>query len=377
MDLSLISGGERIIQVVGESGSGLSLLARYLHERVPGTAVMRQDAEAHVTYLRDTVIEEVCIGLEQRGIARDEMLARAEAMLAAAGLSHLTERNPSTLSGGETRRLAFAAVAILDPDVLVLDDPFAGLDADSARLIRAFLARSRPQVVVLGHTFHHDLGGQCLSLIDATLSTTTPPTTTVELPLPVEPSGDLLDLGVVGARRGGRRGLFSRARSDEFTLEPVRVVANPGAVVWLRGPNGAGKTTLLRALAGLDGAHPPVEAALALQRSADQVAESTVGEFLGSVDLARARGFDPEEHPLDLSARDLRLAQLAQVFAYNRPLVLLDEPDVGLDTLGRTRAHAEIAAGLSRGAAIVLTCHDPSFVAEMGQYAGVEELELG
>ncbi|WJY67790.1 ATP-binding cassette domain-containing protein [Corynebacterium auris] len=378
MDVSLIEGAGRVVQVVGESGAGLSLCARTLHERLPGVAVMRQDAVAHVSFLRETVIEEVCIGLEQRGVAPAEMQRRAERMLAVSDLAELAERNPATLSGGQTRRLAFACVAVLEPETLVLDEPFAGLDADSTSRLAAHLRSTQSRVVLLGHEFVEEVGGTRLSLLDATLTATTPPLAPLQLPQPVHAAGAPLDLGEVGARRGGgKRRWFKPRPQPEFVLDPVRVPARPGAVVWLQGGNGSGKTSLLRALAGLDGAPAPrVPASLALQRAADQVAEATVGQFVGSEQLARERGFDPGEHPLDLSARNLRLAQLAQVFAQHRPLVLLDEPDVGLDASGRAAAHAEIAAGLRRGAAVVLTCHDESFVGEVGRYAGVEKLAL-
>ncbi|SDS20561.1 ATP-binding cassette domain-containing protein [Corynebacterium timonense] len=376
MDLTPLERAGRLVQVVGESGSGLSLLARTLHERVPRVAVLRQDAAAHVSFLRETVVEEVCVGLEQRGVGRAEMQRRARALLEVTGLANLSERNPATLSGGQTRRLAFACVAVLDPDTLVLDDPFAGLDADSTSRIAAYLCSIPARVILLGHEYVEEVGGTRLSLLDATLTTSTPPCVPLQLPQPVSASGAAIDLGEVGATRGGGTRRWWKPRPQpSFVLEPVRVVARPGRVLWLRGGNGSGKTSLLRALAGLDGAPAPrVPTSLALQRSADQVAEATVGSFVGSERLAQARGWDPEEHPLDLSARNLRLAQLAQVFAQDRPLVLLDEPDVGLDTTGRSAAHAEIAAGLRRGAAVVITCHDAEFVAQVRRYAQVEEL---
>ena len=112
-----------------------------------------------------------------------------------------------------------------------------------------------------------------------------------------------------------------------------------------------------------------VGARLVMQRAADQLAESTVGQFVGDPDVTASLGFDPETHPLDLPAAHLRLAQLAQVFAQQRPLVLLDEPDVGLDSASRDRAHALISAGLHRGQAVIFTCHDESFAEEVGEYS--------
>lgn len=381
------------IEIIGNSGSGMTTLANQIHETWPNAAVVGQDPIAHVTYLRDTVIEEVAIGLEQHGVPPEEMQTRCEAILAAAGLDELAERNPTKLSGGQTRRLAIAAVAILEPEVLVLDDPFAGLDPDSAARI-ATLLRSLPSKLVLLGT-RPRMAGEFFTLIDASLQPHTQPPVAPVLPARVTPPNlPALDLGEVAATRGGVKRKWWQFRGAEepiFTAGPIYLVARPGEVVWLRGANGAGKTTLLRALAGLDG-NPGLEkthgitVSLALQRAADQLAESTVRAFVDSDEalsrLAEPIGslpgiaVDPDSHPLDLPAAHLRLAQLAQVFAQGHQLVLLDEPDVGLDGPGRDRAHALIAGALANGQAIIMTCHDGSFVTETAIYADTRERKL-
>jgi len=365
----------RTVEVIGNSGAGLTTLAAQAHNEWAGVAVVQQDATAHVSYLRDTVIEEVALGLEQRGTPTPEMQRRCERILSAAGLTELAERHPAQLSGGQTRRLAIAAIAVLEPDILLLDDPFAGLDPTSARAITHLLEALPSRIVVLGN--RPRLSGAKLSLIDGILSPSPPPTHETSLPPRVEPTGEPIDLGAITATRGGkpRRWWQFRANEDpEFTVGPIHLTVRPGQAVWLRGDNGAGKTTLLRAMAGLDG-NPGLAlgVSLALQRAADQLAESTVGEFIGDPDAVAALGLDPETHPLDLPAAHLRLAQLAQVFAQKRPLVFLDEPDIGLDAPSRDRAHALIAEGLRTGQAVIFTCHDATFAAEVGEYAVVVE----
>lgn len=366
------------VEVIGNSGAGLTTLAAQAHNEWAGAAVVQQDATAHVSYLRDTVIEEVALGLEQRGTPTLEMQRRCERILSAAGLTDLSERHPAQLSGGQTRRLAIAAVAVLEPDILLLDDPFAGLDPTSATHIIRLLEALPSRIVVLGN--RPRLDAATLSLIDGILSPSPLPTHEPSLPPRVEPTGEPIDLGEITATRGGKPRKWWQFRSHkdpEFTAGPIHLTVRPGQAVWLRGDNGAGKTTLLRAMASLDG-NPGLAfgTSLALQRAADQLAESTVGEFVGDPDAVAALGLDPETHPLDLPAAHLRLAQLAQVFAQNRPLVLLDEPDVGLDTPSRDRALALIAEGLRSGQAVIFTCHDTSFATEIGEYAVVEELFL-
>ena len=385
MDLTLLRKTleqHRTVEVIGKSGAGLTTLAAQAHREWPGAAVVQQDATAHVSYLRDTVIEEVALGLEQRGTPIPEMRRRCEHILSAAGLTELAERHPAQLSGGQTRRLAIAAVAVLEPELLLLDDPFAGLDPTSARAIIDLLEALPSRIVVLNN--RPRLDSEVLWLIDGILSPTPPDQHARSLPARVEPTGDPIDLGEISATRGAGPRKWWQFRAGEqpvFAAGPIHLTVRPGGAVWLRGDNGAGKTTLLRAMAGLDG-NPGLKqthgigVSLALQRAADQLAESTVGEFVGDPDAVAALGLDPETHPLDLPAAHLRLAQLAQVFAQNRPLVLLDEPDVGLDAPSRDRAHALIAEGLRRGQAVIFTCHDETFAAEVGEYVGVTESEL-
>ena len=366
----------RTVEVIGNSGAGLTTLAAQAHNEWAGVAVVQQDATAHVSYLRDTVIEEVALGLEQRGTPIPEMQRRCEHILSDAGLTELAEHHPAQLSGGQTRRLAIAAVAVLEPELLLLDDPFAGLDPTSATHIIRLLEALPSRIVVLGNRPRLDAAK--LSLIDGILSPTSPPTHETSLPGRVEPTGDPIDLGEITATRGGAPRKWWQFRATEqptFTAGPIHLTVRPGQALWLRGDNGAGKTTLLRAMAGLEQTHG-LGVSLALQRAADQLAESTVGEFVADQDAVAALGLDPEAHPLDLPAAHLRLAQLAQVFAQHRPLVLLDEPDVGLDAPSRDRAHALIAQGLRRGQAVIFTCHDTSFAAEVGEYAVVDELFL-
>ncbi|MGV0394056.1 ABC transporter ATP-binding protein, partial [Corynebacterium riegelii] len=174
MDLTALKQAlstQKQVVVTGASGSGLSTLANQIHDTWPNAAVVGQDPIAHLTFLRDTVAEEVAIGLEQRGVPREEMTRRVNDMLARADLTELAERNPAKLSGGQTRRLAIACVAIIEPEILVLDDPFAGLDPDSAARIQSLLDSLPSRIVVLTSR-----GQGHFLLIDATLNPPTAPT---------------------------------------------------------------------------------------------------------------------------------------------------------------------------------------------------------
>ncbi|GAB3939753.1 ATP-binding cassette domain-containing protein [Corynebacterium tapiri] len=349
---------------VGTFADGIGELAEQLCSALPNAIHVFPDAACHLSLLRATVIEEVAYGLEQQGIAPEQLAQRARRALELVDLADCAEKDPRTLSGGQTRRLALASVLAWHTGPLVLDRCFEGLDAHSRQAL-ACLCRRWPEdvwiielrgVPELGIEPHW-IGGDHRALA---------------LPEEVEPSAPLRMVKSVEAHPAGKKRWW-RKLAAEPVIGPIDIPVQPGAVTHLAGPNGAGKTSLLRALAGLDVPVHHVPAVLAFQRARDQVLHHTFGLMLASDDRARSLGLDPEQHPLDAHSADLRVAQVASVCGANREIVLLDEPDTGLDLPGRERVHRIIADALRNGAALVLTCHDEDFLAEVSTYAQVRQ----
>ncbi len=80
-----------------------------------------------------TVREDVAFGPRNQGLSAHEVVRRVDATLTAVNANHLSDRPPFRLSGGEKRIVSIATVLAMSPEILVLDEPSAGLDPGSRR----------------------------------------------------------------------------------------------------------------------------------------------------------------------------------------------------------------------------------------------------
>jgi cobalt/nickel transport system ATP-binding protein len=152
-----IGAGDQAV-VLGSNGSGKSTLLRLLNGLLfPTAGVIRfngtdlterslanptfrtefrqrvgfvfQNADAQL--FNATVFEEIAFGPRQLGLSDAEVTGRVHDILAFLGIAHLAERPPFRMSGGEKRKVAIASVLSMNPDVLLFDEPFLGLDPRS------------------------------------------------------------------------------------------------------------------------------------------------------------------------------------------------------------------------------------------------------
>ncbi len=149
------------VALLGANGAGKTTLLRTLvggvvpaagRVRVDGLGAPRperlcgrvgllfQNPERH--FFEETVAQEVAFSLRRLGAHPARVRARVEQILAACGVSELAERSPLRLSFGEQHRVAAAAVLAPSPPVLLLDEPFAGVDPAWRRRLLALLAEA-------------------------------------------------------------------------------------------------------------------------------------------------------------------------------------------------------------------------------------------
>ena len=165
-DLTLtLAAGQRVL-LLGPSGSGKSTLALALAGLIPAVVeaqvrgelqparragVLFQDPEAQFCLF--TVDEEVAFGLENRCVPPAEMPPRIARALDRAGLAVPFGHPIHALSGGQKQRLALAGVLVLEPDVLILDEPTAQLDSAGRALVleNLWALDRRTTVLVVEH----------------------------------------------------------------------------------------------------------------------------------------------------------------------------------------------------------------------------------
>jgi NitT/TauT family transport system ATP-binding protein len=138
----LLAPASGAVRIFGQSLGGLNAQAGYLFQ-------------ADALFPWKTALDNVAIGLEIAGIARDEALARAQDWLTSVGLGAFAGRYPHMLSGGQRKRVGLAQVLIRNPKILLMDEPFGPLDAQTRQVMGNLLldlwSKDRKAVLFVTH----------------------------------------------------------------------------------------------------------------------------------------------------------------------------------------------------------------------------------
>lgn len=104
-----------------------------LSEWVLNVGLAFQNPFNQITGAKYTVFEEIAFGLENIGVPRNEMKERVDRALEMTGISDLADRSPYSLSGGQQQRVALTSILVMEPKVLVLDEPTSQMDPIGTR----------------------------------------------------------------------------------------------------------------------------------------------------------------------------------------------------------------------------------------------------
>ena len=446
-----IAPGERVL-VLGPSGSGKSTLMGGLAGLLGGAeegeatgtltvdgvapaeargrvGLLMQDPEAQVVLAR--VGDDVAFGMENLGVAREEIWPRVENSLEAVGLSVPLDHSTTELSGGQKQRLALASILAMGPGLLLLDEPTANLDPSGVAEVRAavekVVERTGATVVVVEHRVDvwASLVDRVIVVADGAIAADGP------LDEVLAQQGDAMrERGIwlpgddVAAEVGPAPEVAPAsseatpiARVTDLTIgydasAPVRsgidLMIERGVSTCIVGANGAGKSTFALTLAGL---LPPLEGTVEVETSdgtrgdphewsskqllgrMSMVFQEPEYQFLAATvaeELAigpRAAGMSEEEiaplvdehlealgltalaraNPMTLSGGEKRRLSVATALISAPELLILDEPTFGQDRGTWLGLVRLLRAALERGVTLVSITHDPAFVAAMGQ----------
>lgn len=442
-DISFDLDAGELLLVAGSSGSGKTTLARCINGLIPrsykgdlkgtvriyGKEVAEMNpakiAQSVGTLLQDPerqvvgayVANELAFGLENLGIVRTEMIQRIKTTLDHLGIGHLYDRDTYHLSGGEKQKVALGGALVMDPSILLLDEPLASLDPVSARdalLLFRRLADEGKTVIIVEHRVEDVLTidpDKVIYIEDGKVHYCGSPkglvdhidyrqvklhaSVTIKLakndPKPefasaISPNDDTKPVILF-------ENVAFRYEEGPMVLQDINLEIRKGDIIALLGPNGVGKTTLVKHTIGL---LKPTEGQVIVngekthEKSVAQLAHTigyvfqnprymlfapTVNEELafGPSNLGKNKeaieksveeavtmlnlGGNEKFAPLALSFGQQKRVSIAAIVSMGSKVLLMDEPTAGQD-YWNYRAFMEGILSVPHFDAVVFITHD-------------------
>ncbi|MBQ3431168.1 MAG: ABC-F family ATP-binding cassette domain-containing protein [Clostridia bacterium] len=429
-----LEAGEMLL-ICGKNGCGKSTLLRSIKQevapkgqiagsiRVNGTCqILFQDCDKNIIFR--TAYEDLIFPACNYGLPEEEIERKADEVLALFGISHLKHRNTATLSGGEKQMLSLAALLILEPDLLLLDEPLSQLDEEAKQtfLQKLMLIKNRGTAIIIAEhstdtllqhsekvlIFEHDSNTvftkeslhTALSFpnfpayiylqkkLGLPLHTFTPAEAVKSLAqikedIVISP----LALPACGEKAYIRCEHVRFAYEDAPVLEDVSFSLRQGEIAFLCGKNGAGKSTLLSLICGFlkpDSGEIQIEGGHKLGYLAQDPTFSFLKDTLGEDYryVLKKNKLPPEtidtnfetneiftdlkahlaQNPLDLSGGERAKAAMLKLLLIERDIMILDEPEKHLDTDSMAELSAIIRALASEGCSFIIVSHSPDFI---------------
>ncbi|MFX1319840.1 MAG: ABC transporter ATP-binding protein [Promethearchaeota archaeon] len=385
-----------------------------IHDLAKSVSLIQQDPDSQFVTLN--VTNEVAFGLENFQHSPETIEPRIEWALRAANAENLQSRNTHTLSGGEKQKVIISSFIALQSPVLILDEPTARLDPQTATEVLTTLQQLHNQgatILVIEHRIQPFLSSasRVLLMNEGTITYDGSPTQLSTDPAPLNDLGVYLQPSIFSEAIQQRaqpereilrvRGLtFTYPRIEEQVsprpaLENLTFSLHPGEIIALMGANGSGKSTLLLQLMGLlapdagavhlnqQNIHAQPVSQLArqigfiFQNPLHQIFASTVKEEVllatKHLGLSESREIElraeqlicnfgllkyQDQSPYTLSLGEQRRLTIASILVHKPQVLLLDEPFIGQDYRNVHRLMSVIRSEAAQGTTVLLATHD-------------------
>ena len=236
----------RLIAGLEMATSGRILIADRDVTALPATARdVSMVFQSYALFPHMTVADNVGYGLKVSGIKKAETRDRSQSILELVGLSDLGKRMPSELSGGQQQRVAVARALVLEPQVLLFDEPLSNLDAKLRRRVRDEIRDIQQKLGLTSVYVTHDqeealaVSDRIIVMRNATIAQEGAPRDLYETPVDTFVADFIGDANIVSGEINGQtdHGLSVRISDFELTLAgrsgepgPVRVAIRPEAI---------------------------------------------------------------------------------------------------------------------------------------------------
>ncbi|EGA91106.1 ABC transporter related protein [Planococcus donghaensis MPA1U2] len=400
-----ISKGEKVV-ISGPSGCGKSTLLYLLNRLYPDNCDGSVDGEVLLfgkpatdyapgeinhrvaTVFQDpdsqfcmpTVEDELAFTLENLQIPFDKMEARITAVLELTGLTHLRHTIIQSLSGGTKQRVATACALIMEPEVLLLDEPLSHLDPYTAKQFVEWLTdlQLKTQLTIVAVEHRLDSWGKFFEreiqldengcLVNDHLFSPKQPILFPERSISLQPKTALQVENL------------SVTIKNKQLLTPLSFSVCRGEIVVVAGPNGSGKSTLVKSLCDIykpttgtiqsdgTGYVPQSPEYLFLTQTVQkEVAYSGSSNPTDIASLMTRLRLDEicEDHPFAISHGQKRRVAIAAMLADKRPVLLMDEPTSGQDKAALLELFELIDQRSKEGTTFLIVTHDMEFAASI------------
>lgn len=399
-----IRKGETVL-VSGPSGSGKSTLLFALKGLIPETiygkltgnvyykgkptAILSLKEQMQIGFLfqnpdaqmiNRTVKQELALGMENLKISRKEMLKKINDYSKRFEITELLEREIRYLSGGEKQKIALVSILLMDPEVILFDEPTAFLDPDAARYyVETFNAIAPEKTIILIEHNRNYLEKQIDRVIkidnngkmeEKSLNETSWRKKFLQLNH-ISKGPEVLKI----------KNLSYAYKHQKNILKDINLNLKRGEIVSIIGKNGAGKSTLLKLIANqlktnnsifyiektgtiISDKNRVKHIALLLQNPENHFLFNSISQEINDSNIVEQiglRGYE-KRNPFTLSEGEKRRLSLGIQWSLDREIYLLDEPTFGQDEQNINGLIEMLDRMRRDGKSFLITSHDLEFV---------------